>query len=58
MDKDRLETLKALELASYVPPYTRAEADELYRQALAKVPWGARLWRKIRGQRSGRRNIC
>jgi hypothetical protein len=55
MDKDRLETLKASELASYIPPYTRAEVQELYRQALAKGPWWKRLWYKIRDQSSGRR---
>ena len=44
MDKDELEKLKALELASYVPPYTSAEIRELYRQALLKEPWWKRLW--------------
>jgi hypothetical protein len=55
MDKDKLETLKALELASYIPPYTTAEVQELYRQALAKVPWWKRLWHKTRGENSRRR---
>jgi hypothetical protein len=47
MDKDELEKLKAVELASYVPPYTNAEIRELYRQALLKEPWWKRLWYKI-----------
>jgi hypothetical protein len=50
MDKDELQTLKALELANYVPPYTNAKVHELYRQARAKGPWWKRLWYKIRGK--------
>ena len=51
MKKDELESLKALELVSYVPPYTSAEVQELYsRAALAKEPWWKRLWYKIRAR--------
>jgi hypothetical protein len=53
MDKDELQALKALELANYVPPYTNAKVQELYRQALGKEPWWKRFWYKIRGK--GRR---
>jgi hypothetical protein len=55
MDKDELEKLKALQLASYVPPYTNAEIQELYRQALLKKPWWKRLWYKITGNSFGSR---
>jgi hypothetical protein len=55
MDKGELEKLKALELASYVPPYSNEEIRELYRQALPKEPWWKRLWYKIRGISFGSR---
>lgn len=54
MDKDELEQLKALELASYVPPYTNVEIRKLYRQALLNEPWWKRWWYKIGGSRFGR----
>jgi hypothetical protein len=46
LDKDELEKLKTLELASYVPPYSNAVAQELYRKAIE--PWWKRLWYKIK----------
>jgi hypothetical protein len=53
MDKDELQSLKALELANYVPPYTNAEVQELYRKALGKESWWKRLWYKIWGKGRG-----
>jgi hypothetical protein len=55
LDKDELERLKALQLASYVPPYTNAEIQELFRKPLPKEPWWKRLWYKIRGNSFGSR---
>jgi len=55
MDNDELEKLKALELMSYVPPYSNEEVQELYQQALLKEPWWKRLWYKFRGNSFGSR---
>ena len=55
MNKDELETLKASQILNYVPPYTNAEAEQLYRQALAKEPWWKRLWHKIKTNSGERR---
>jgi hypothetical protein len=55
LDKNELERLKALQLASYVPPYTNAEIQELHRKPLPKAPWWKRLWDKIRGNSFGSR---
>lgn len=53
MDKDELEKLKSSELASYAPPYSAEEIQELYRQALLKEPWWKRLWNKFRDSSFG-----